>query len=91
MALTEDDHRIRIEGSEVRVVGSTGLIDPRWRLLIDDVEVDARAETGTFSLAGSLPGGGAIEAQVTQGSFGRTTVALLHEGEEVTRWKGLVM
>lgn len=91
MSLTEDDHSIRIDGSIVRITGETRSVDPVWRLLVDDVEVDTRTETGTFSLTGSLPSGGAVEAQVTQGSFGPTTVTLLHDGEEVTRWKGFVL
>lgn len=91
MSLTSDEHTLRIDGSEVRIVGETRAVDPLWRLLVDDVEVDSREETGSFSLTGTLPSGEGVEAQVRQGSFGPTEVSLVHRGEIVTTWKGFVL
>jgi hypothetical protein len=90
MGLMNDDHRVRIAGSDVAVTGETGLIEPTLRLLVDGVEVDSTKASGIFRLQGHLPDGSPVEAEIHQGMFGPTEVAVLHEGAEVVRFKGFV-
>jgi len=90
MALTNDEHTVRIKGSEVTVRGETGLVEATWSLRVDGTEMERKKASGTFDLHGRLPDGDEVTAQVQQGAFGPTEVAVLHEGEEIVRFKGYV-
>ena len=91
MSLTRDEHRIRLGGSEVAVIGETGMVNATWTLDIDDQQVD-RDTTGArnLTLLGVLDDGTSVEARVHQGALGPTVITILHDGAEVTTYRGFV-
>lgn len=90
MNFTSDEHSVRIGGHKVSVTGQTGLIEATWTLLIDGTEVHSAKASGDFDLKSELPDGSSIRAAVHQGAFGPTEVAIHHDGEEITCFKGFV-
>jgi hypothetical protein len=90
MGFTNDEHTVRIKGSEVTVTGDTGLVEATWSLRVDGEEMERKKASGTFELHGRLPDGDPVVAHVQQGAFGPTEVAVLHDGAEVVRFKGFV-
>ena len=91
MNVTRDEHRVRIGDSEVAVIGQSGLVEATWDLLIDGAKVDGDTRSGRFALHGQLGDGSGVEAQIEQGAFGPTHVVVLHDGQEVTSFKGFVL
>lgn len=91
MGFTGDDFAIRIDGHRVEVHGRTGLVAATWTLVVDGVEA-ARGEaaSGELVLETALPAGRVVTAVVRQGAFGPTEVAILEDGEELTRFRGFV-
>ena len=90
MAITEDEFRTTVAGSEIVVTGSSGLVHATWRLLVDGVEVDSAAAAGDFTLRGALPDGSAVTAAVHQSLLGPTGVSISHDGAEVFTGTGFV-
>ena len=90
MAITSDEFRVGVAGTEVAVTGSTGPVHATWRLLVDGVEVDSAAAAGDFTLTGSLPDGRAVTAAVHQSLLGPTRVVVQHAGTEVLQATGFV-
>ncbi len=90
MAFTNDEHSVRIKGSQVTVTGETGLVEATWSLKVDDEEMERRKASGTFDLHGRLPDGDPVTAHVQQGAFGPTEVTVLHDGTEIVKFKGYV-
>ena len=90
MAITSDEFRVSVAGTEVAVTGSTGPVHATWRLLLDGVEVDSAAAAGDFTLTGSLPDGGVVRAAVHQSLLGPTHVVVRHDGVEVLDARGFV-
>ena len=91
MSLTRDEHRVRIDGHDVSVSGTTGPIEATWTLSVDGQAADiAKAAAGDFVLEAELPDGSPVQALVHQGALGPTEVAVHHRGEEITRFKGFV-
>lgn len=80
-----------ISGTEVSVIGETGLIEATWKLVIGGEVVDSSKVTGDHVLRGDLPAGGVVEAHVHQGAFGPTKVEVTHDREHVATFSGFVL
>ena len=91
MSLSSDDHSVRINDHVVSVTGRTGPIEATWTLLIDGQEAASAKASGEFVLEAELPDGSPVSATVHQGAFGPTKVAIDHDGQEITRFKGFVI
>jgi hypothetical protein len=91
MGILKDEHHVKIAGADVGVIAETGLIEPHWRLLVDGEEVDQATRSGEFQLTGRLPDGSSVEARVEQRVFGSNEVAVVHDGEEVVRFRGFLL
>ncbi|WP_432573232.1 hypothetical protein [Kineococcus sp. SYSU DK005] len=90
MAITGDEFRTTVAGSEVVVIGSSGPVHATWRLLVEGVEVDSAAAAGEFTLKGALGDGSAVEAAVHQSLLGPTRVTIRHGGADVFTGTGFV-
>lgn len=90
MAIDGDEFRTTVAGTEVEVLGSSGLVHATWRLLLAGREVDSATAAGDFTLRGTLPDGSAVTAAVHQSLLGPTEVTVDHAGTEVFSSKGFV-
>ena len=90
MSLTSDEHHVAIGDHAVTVRGTTGTVHATWTLLVDGVEADSATAAGDFTLQGVLPDDSRVEAQIHQSLVGFTGVVVVHDGEEVGRFKGFV-
>ena len=90
MGLLGDEHRVRIEDTDVVVTGKSGPVEATWTLAVDGEEVDRAKASGRFELRGRLPDGSGVAAQIHQDAFGPTKVVVLHDDAEVTRFTGFV-
>lgn len=88
---TSAEHHIRIGDATVGITGRSGLVEATWALWVDDRRVDEATRSGTFTLRGELPDGSTVEAVVTQGAFGGAEVVVGHDGQEVTRFRDIVL
>jgi hypothetical protein len=91
MGVLHDEHRIRIDGTQVAVKGKTGPVHATWTLSIAGDEVDRATAAGDFRLRGTLPDGTPVEAEVHQSLLGPTEVAVLRDGVELSRASGFVL
>ena len=90
MAITSDEFRVGVVGTEVAVTGSIGPVQVDWRLLVDGVEVDSPAAAGGYSLTGSLPDGCVVRASAHQSLLGPTNVVVRNDGVEMLDARGFV-
>lgn len=91
MGVMKDEHKVTISGTEVAVIGETGLVEATWRLLIGGEEADSARASGDFRLKGRLTDGSLVEALVHQGAFGPTAVDVEHDGNHVVHFTGFVI
>lgn len=91
MSLTSDEHTVQIGDTTVSVTATTGKVHATWTLLLDDRQADQSKAAGDFTLRGELADGSDVEAAVHQSLVGPTEVAIVHQGEEVERFKGFVL
>ena len=90
MGVFKDENDVMIGSSRVSVTGASGLVHATWTLAVDGSAVDSAAAAGTFTLQGELPDGSTVRAQIIQSLMGPTEVAVLHDDDEVARFKGFV-
>lgn len=82
---------MRIGEVLVAVLGETDGAKARWRLQVDGQDVaDERISRGDHVLAGQLPDGSRVEAQVRQSMVGPTRVEVRHGDEVVLSFRGFV-
>jgi hypothetical protein len=90
MGFFKDENDVMIGSSRVSVTGATGLVHATWTLAVDGSPVDSAAAAGNFTLRGELPDGSTVRAEIFQSLMGPTEVAVIHDDEEVARFKGFV-
>ena len=92
MGITRDDNTVEIDGTQVRIVGRSGVAKAQWQMFEGSTLLDEHeAMRGTFELTGRLSTGTEVTATVEQSLFGPTKVTV-RTGEEVRpTFDGLVV